>query len=258
MYNVAAAGATDRVQIYARARDGVLREARALRPDCPVTGVAPLRDLGDLPARDSVALLSPLLYTDTQTESAVRSHAMASVAVHAGEAARAALLKAAAPVQPAAVRRDAVFWMGQVRGADCADEIKRLMADDADAELRTHAAFALSQSSVADKAGALIRQGRTDTSARVRAQAWFWLAQTQSAQSEAAIGRAIAEDRAAAVREQAVFALSQLPGERATDALIGVAQDTARPAAVRKQALFWLARSESPRAAAYLDRVLTP
>ena len=86
-------------------------------------------------------------------------------------------------------------------------------------------AFAITQSKSPRIAQELIRLGNTDKEGDVRAQAWFWLAHTGAAESEAAIIAALKKDNDEHVREQAIFALSQLPEERATRALIAVAED---------------------------------
>lgn len=90
----------------------------------------------------------------------------------------------------------------------------------------------------------------------IRAAALFWLATTGADEGEEVIMRAIAGDPDRDVREQAVFALSQLPGERAVDALSAVLRDRGLGHDVRKQALFWLAQSESDRALAIVERLL--
>ena len=90
----------------------------------------------------------------------------------------------------------------------------------------------------------------------MRAQAWFWLAQTEAPEAEKAIGEAVKKDGDDHVREQAVFALSRLPAERATGALIKVAEDRSLPVEQRKKALFWLGQSEAASAAAYLEKML--
>ena len=58
------------------------------------------------------------------------------------------------------------------------------------------------------------------------------------------------------VREQAIFALSQLPDERATQALIATAEDQSLSREQRKRAVFWLAQSESEAAQRYLEQIL--
>ena len=82
------------------------------------------------------------------------------------------------------------------------------------------------------------------------------LAQAGAAGAEEAIGAALRKDADDHVREQAIFALSQLPGERATLALIKVAEDRSLSREQRKRAVFWLSQSESSSAQAYLDKVL--
>jgi HEAT repeat protein len=67
----------------------------------------------------------------------------------------------------------------------------------------------------------------------------------------------IANDRDDDVREGAVFAISQLPGERAVDALFAVLGNRQLQPEVREQALFWLVQSDSDRAFEYLDRLLS-
>ena len=74
--------------------------------------------------------------------------------------------------------------------------------------------------------------------------------------SEEAIVAALKKDSDEHVREQAIFALSQLPDERATRALIAVAEDRSLSHEQRKRAVFWLAQSESEGAQTYLEKVL--
>ena len=75
--------------------------------------------------------------------------------------------------------------------------------------------------------------------------------------AEQAIVAALRKDTDEDVREQTVFALSQLPEERATQALIAAAEDKSLSRELRKRALFWLSQSESESARTYLDQVLT-
>jgi HEAT repeat protein len=57
------------------------------------------------------------------------------------------------------------------------------------------------------------------------------------------------------VRDQAVFALSQLPADRASRALIALAEDKSLPCHDRKQAIFWLGQLKSDAAVLYLDKL---
>jgi HEAT repeat protein len=58
------------------------------------------------------------------------------------------------------------------------------------------------------------------------------------------------------VREEAVFALSQLPGDRAVDALLVLLEDRGMDRELRKAALFWLVQSDSDRAFMSVERLL--
>jgi HEAT repeat protein len=241
------------MRIYARFESGTLAKLRALSPSCPVESASGISDLGTFAPGESVAWLQGVAAQDSR----VAGDAMAVIAVHRGEAALGFLLDAAAGGGVDDLRRDAIFWLGQVRIGEASADIQHLMFNDDLPHIRQHAAFSLAQSRFPERATALIRQGRDDGDAEVRSQAWFWLAQTGAKESERAISGAIVADPDREVRNKAVFALSQLPGERGVDALFAVLDDRRMEREVREQALFWLVQSESDRAFAYVDRLLT-
>jgi hypothetical protein len=100
---------------------------------------------------------------------------------------------------------------------------------------------------------------RTGESIETRKWAIFWLAMVRSsdgADVDATINAALRKDVDEDVREQAIFALSRLPDERATKALIAVAEDQSLTHEQRKRAVFWLSQLESGAAQAYLEKVL--
>jgi HEAT repeat protein len=104
---------------------------------------------------------------------------------------------------------------------------------------------------------ALVKLGSEDRNDDVRSRAWFWLAQTGESDIEAQIHKAIRSEADDDVREQAIFALSQLPVDRAAEALARVLEDRQLPDDDRKTALFWLAQLDSDSAMAYIDRLLS-
>lgn len=81
-------------------------------------------------------------------------------------------------------RKDAVFWMAQVRIVESGSVIRDLMRNDDNADIRQHALFAYSQSGAADRIDALIDivEDR-DLPRDDRKNALFWLAQTESPQA---------------------------------------------------------------------------
>lgn len=186
---------------------------------------------------------------DHQTTDAVRVYAR----MHDGTPERVRALAANCPVQTASPIQDlgkadenaSVQWLaGLLQGRE-----DRRSRDDLLAALAVHRASAAQD--------ALIRVATTAGDEHVRSQAWFWLAHTGAAQTERAIDAALRTEPEQRVREQAVFALSRLPEERATNALIKVAENQSLPRVIRKKAIFWLAQAESASAIAYLDRVMT-
>lgn len=106
----------------------------------------------------------------------------------------AELLRVASTDPSRESRKDALFWMGQLRGETGAAAIAPFLTDDLDAEVREHAGFAISQSRSARRAELLIKQAQHDSNSQVCSQAWFWLAQTGDAQAGRAIGAAVQND----------------------------------------------------------------
>ncbi len=249
--------ATGQVQIYALLEAGTATEIRSLSPRCPVSSSKVITDLGVVAVGDSVEWLAA--YAEPRT--GVTADALTSIAMHGGTRARDLLLEISVSGSEIDSREEAIFWMAQLRVAETDAHLRHLMFADEDPGIRRHAAFAYSQSAATDRVAALTRQGEDDDNAKVRSQAWFWLAQTDVPGSDAAIQRAIeraiSKDPDAKVREQAVFALSQLPDERAVDALIGVVGNPDLSRDSREHALFWLAQSESDAALGYLERLLS-
>lgn len=243
----------DSMQIFVKLQDGALQKMHALSSSCVVQAKSEIIKLGRLPAEDSVEWLS----THINQKHQLSSDVLAAIAVHAGGEARQVLVTTAQSDVELKNRKDAIFWMGQVRAMDTATELKHIMFTDVLPEIREHAAFSISQSIMPDRATELIRLGNQDKHVKVRSQAWFWLAQTEALESEAAIMRALESESSSNVQEQAIFALSQLPEARAVNALIKITEDRAMSKNNRKQALFWMAQTDSPLAYSYLDTVLT-
>ena len=249
---------TDTVKVYARQSGGKLDRLQVVAAACPVETKTPIQPLGNVSEEDSIRWLVTRAKQDVPdaiTGEPMGQSALAALAMHRGDAARDALAKFARDPR-VETRKWSVFWSSMVRGAEGADLASSVMFNDRDAEVREHAAFALAQSKAPRVAPDLIRLGNTDQASDVRSKAWFWLAHTGAPDAERAISAALRKDGDEEVREEAIFALSQLPDERATRALIGVAEDQSLAREQRRRAVFWLAQSEAPAAQAYLERVL--
>jgi len=242
----------DHTLVYARFKGGQLERLRAYGPTCRVQTRSAVADLGDVDVDTSARWLATQLAARDGHDSDV----LAALATHAGDVAEGELVRIAGHDGVRDNRKDALFWLGQLRGESGARAIEPFLTGDADAQIREHAGFAIAQSKSPRRGELLIQQGQQDRSTQVRSQAWFWLAQVGDAQAESAIRAAVKAEPAKEVRHQAVFALSQLPEERGVKALIALLEDRSLPLEDRKQALFWLGQSEDAAAQAYLAQVL--
>lgn len=241
------------MQLYVLMQDSEVEKLRMLSPQCHVASQAAITDLGFVTGDDSIEWLERLI----APRSKVSAQAMAAISVHAGRNPLEVLVGVARGEESLENRKDAIFWMAQVRGADAESQIEKLMFNDENPDFREHAAFSLSQSEAPGKVNALIRLGKKDADTDVRSQAWFWLAQIGATEGEAEIQKAIRDEQSSDVRERAIFALSQLPDERATKALVDVIEDRRLSNEDRKRALFWLAQLDSDPALTYLERILS-
>ena len=239
--------------VYAHVTHARMDDVRAYEASCPVRASSAIRHVDGVAPSDSVAMLA------AWTDSADAKHdddALPAIAYHADPAATRALASRAEPSHERKQREDALFWLGQARGADGAAIVERYATTDGDPKLREHAIFSLSQSSVGDPYERIHAIAGSDPSDHVRSQALFWMAQMGDKRAAQDITAAIEHDASSSVREQGVFALSQIEGGTGEEALIALLKGD-YPRDVKKQALFWLGQSGSPRAMQYFDEALT-
>jgi hypothetical protein len=239
--------------VYAHVSKGHIDRLRAVASACPVESKDAIRRLDAVVPAQSVALLADWLAgADARHDD---DSALAALAYHEDASATRAIAVRAEPGHDEDVREQALFWLGQTRGAEGADNVEHYAMTDADPDLREKAVFALSQSKAGDPYARILAIARSDRTPHVRSQALFWMAQMEDPRAQADITASLATEASDDAREQAVFALSQLKEGQAEDALIAVVRGN-YPRDVKKQALFWLGESGSPRAIRALDEVL--
>jgi hypothetical protein len=238
--------------VYMKVEHGRVERVRALGGSCPAQTASTVRWIDSVESASSIAMLSSLL--DRKTGDAEESGLMA-LAYHADASATGALVSRAEPSHSFKEREQALFWLGQTRGAEGAKVIERYATTDSDRKIREKAVFSLAQSNAPDAYPAILKVARNDADEHVRGEALFWLAQTEDSRAKDDIIASLKTETSDEVRDQAVFALSQLDDGAADEALITVLRgDYSR--GVKKQALFWLGQSGSPRAMAYFDEAL--
>ena len=248
-------GRSDALAMYVHVAHGDIDRVRAVSASCPVKSQGEIRWIDSADAAQSVKLLSSWLAANKGVHGE-DDNALAALAYHDEASATTALAARAEPGHPRDAREQALFWLGQARGADGAAIVERYATTDGDPELRAEAIFALSQSKAVDGYALIHAISENDPSDHVRSQALFWMAQMEDDRAARDITAAIDNEKSEDVREQAVFALSQLKEGQADEALIALLRGN-YPRDVKKQALFWLGESGTPRAMAFFDEALT-
>jgi hypothetical protein len=244
--------------VLLRAEEGRIGRVRVISRGCGIDAAGrTLTWVDDVKPAESLALLASLVAARDEVtgRDKVAESALMAIAVHEGTAADDVLDRFVAPSQPERIRKQAAFWMGNMRGRRGYEALSRLVRDDPSDKVREHGVFALSQSEVPEAVDAMIGVAQKDASTHVRGQALFWLGQKAGKKAVAAITGAIADDPETEVKKKAVFALSQLPKEEGVPMLIQVAKTNRNPE-VRKQAMFWLGQSGDSRALAFFQEVL--
>ena len=250
----AAQAAGDALDVYLRVSHGKIDKVRAFSASCPVRDADKVRWLDNVAPAASVAFLTGAAAATPPED--IFDAELAALAMHAEPAATPALRDLSGQSHPHKVREQALFWLGQMRGAEGAQVVEHAATTDADPELRAHAVFVLSESHGVDGYATIHRIAQVDPSGHVREQALFWMAQTGDTRARNDITAAIDKETSKDVREQAVFALSQLKEGEADAALIALVRGS-YPRDVKQQALFWLGQSGSDEAIKFLDDVLS-
>lgn len=246
--------ASDALDVYLHVNRGQVDKVRAFSASCPVRDADKVRRLDDVSPQASIAFLAASTVATTSEE--IADAELAALAMHADAGATTVLRDLSGQSHPHKVREQALFWLGQERGADGAQIVEHAATTDGDPELRAHAVFVLSEAHGVDGYAAIHRIAQSDPSGHVREQALFWMAQTGDARAKDDITAAIGKETSKDVREQAVFALSQLKDHEADAALIALVRGN-YPREVKQQALFWLGQSGSTEAIKFLDDVLS-
>jgi hypothetical protein len=243
----------DNLSIYLHVVHGQIDKARAFSASCKLRNADQVRWIEPVASAESIAFLTAAAGKSPEELADVE---IAAVAMHADPGATTALTQLTDASHARKLREQALFWLGQGRGADGARIVERVATTDSDAELRAHAVFALSQAHDFDGYASIHHIAQHDASEHVREQALFWMAQMGDQRAKDDIFAAIANETSDNVREQAVFALSQLKEGEAETALIALVRGD-YPRKVKEQALFWLGQSGSTQAIDFLDEVLT-
>ena len=249
----------DLIVLY-KVEGGAVKRVRMQSRGCGADfGGLPLYWIDGVRPAESLSLLASLVGTGAGSGKKAKGDmgepAIGAIAMHDDAEADRLLEGFAAAPHPMGVRKQAIFWMGHMRGQRGYEAVRAVLSSDAGPELREHAVFALTQSDVPEALDAIMQTAREDRDPHVRGQALFWLGQAAGKKAVGTLTRAIEEDPETEVKKKAVFAVSQLPKDEGVPLLIKLARENRNPA-VRKQAMFWLGQSGDERALAFFEEVL--
>lgn len=271
------------------ASDAITRvELRDLdRPHTRTSDGKPVYWLGRVSNDESLSFLQELLAKESTSKGAEQT--VSAIALHADSRVGQILQSIVRESKAEAVRKSAVFWLGQTDGET--GFLSDLIANEQESvEVRKQAAFAIgvSRDGAAlstlqglyarvtnrevkkqlifahfvnpDSDAAvdfLINVASKDEDREVRKQAIFWLGQKASQRAFSALTETVeATDGDTEVQKQAVFAISQRKKDEAVPLLIKIAKTHAK-AEVRKQALFWLGQIDDERALELFKEILS-
>ncbi len=237
-----------------------VEKIRVFSQECELdAGGLPVIWMERVPPGESIRLLAgyvTIAGDEAEWHRRLSHEALAAIALHRDVAANEMLNRFVEVTQPAALRKETLFWLGSARGEKGYEALKRVVKTDPSEDVRARAMFALSVSKAPQALETMIDAAHHDASAKVRSQALFWLAQKAGQKAVGAISAAIEQDPETEVKRRAVFALSLLPKDEGVPKLIEVARTNRNPI-VRKQALFWLGQSNDPRALRFVEEILT-
>lgn len=244
--------------VMARVAGGKIERVRMFSDDCPLdAGGRTVQLLENVAPEASVRWLSDQITASLAADgrSSSANTPLSAIANTAGPAAYAALVRFTEPSQPSQVRRQAIFWIGQARGAEGFATLKTMLDREPAGDLRRTLVQAISRSRVPEALPTLLAIAKTDKDPASRGEAIFWLAQTAGKAAAADISAAVQNDPDTKVQERAVQALSQLPKDEGVPLLINVARTHKNPK-VRERAMFWLGQSKDPRATKFFEEIL--
>lgn len=153
------------------------------------------------------------------------------------------------------VRKNAIFWLGNLRDEKSLGYLKEIIKKEDDTELKKQVVFAIQLSDEKEAMAELIKIAKTDSEQRIRKNAIFWLGQKASKECVKALKDVIEKEENVELKNQAVFALTQLPKDQSVPMLIDIARTNKSPE-VRKRAIFWLGQTGDERALKFFEEIL--
>ncbi|UCE20968.1 MAG: HEAT repeat domain-containing protein [Candidatus Aminicenantes bacterium] len=153
------------------------------------------------------------------------------------------------------VRKNAIFWLGNIRDAKSLGYLKEIFKKENNTELKKQAVFAIQLSNEKEAVTELIQIAKNDRNQEIRKNAIFWLGQKASKECVKVLKDVVQGDEDVELKNHAVFAISRLPKDQSVPMLIDNAK-TNKSSEVRKKAIFWLGQTGDERALKFFEEIL--
>jgi hypothetical protein len=245
----------DQLLVLGQVRKGQVHKLRVVGESCPVDAngarVTWIGSVGDAAGLDWLENAAR-----SDRDDSVGGSALFAMALHRNPEAGQRLYSLAKDADGES-SGEAIFWLGESRGAQGFILLKKLLAELPKGNQRREINFALSQNNTPAAAELLFEISKSDPDPEQRGEAMFWLAQAYPQRAKGWLLEVINIETDEDVLEQAVFAISQLPDGMGDQVLLDLAQNGQAPRAVRRQAIFWLAQSDNDSSVAALTELLT-
>lgn len=212
----------------------------------------PLYWAGEASAEESFAYLESIF---TEGESGIQEELVFPMSIHNTPKTTSFLRKVGLGDYDFEVKKNAVFWLGNVKNATSLKALKEIFSDSPHTELKKQVVFAIQLSDREEAVRELIHIAKKEPDREVKKSAIFWLGQKAGKECTAALKEVVESSEDTELKKSAVFAISQLPKEQAVPLLIDIAKTNKNPA-VKKSAIFWLGQTGDEEALKFFEDIL--
>jgi len=246
---------TENVIVYSEIRDGQVRSLRVVGEQCLVEADGEqVTWIGSVDNTDGLNWLEAVARSGGRDSAG--DSALFAFALHRSADASKRLYSLAKETD-GDLSEEAIFWLGNARGEEGFELLKRLLKELPRGDRRRAINFALAQNNTPQAAELLFEISKSDKDPEQRGEAMFWLAEEYPQRAQGWLLEVINTEQDEDVLEQAVFAISQLPDGSGDRILLDLARNDQASRTVRRQALFWLAQSDNDSSVAALAELLT-
>jgi len=209
--------------------------------------------LGEVDTRDSFNLLKQAFESGGGQ---VQDELIFILSMHETPEVGGFLKKTALGSYPSQVRKNAIFWLGNMKDKESLQSLKDIYKKVDSTKLQKQVVFAYTLTDDEAALHEMIRIARHEDSREVRKQAIFWLGQKASKEATKTLTEVVESDEEDdELKKSAVFALSQLPNDQSVPMLIKIAKTNQSPS-VRKNAIFWLGQTGDEEALKFFEDIL--